>query len=92
MAGKRNVEAASTNSAFDAGGGFFKLETVHVNPRALLSGAAPAPPQTRAAAATVLSRLPLSSEQRRVPIGTRSRGQYEAMQPVTAMPRLNLRH
>ena len=94
MAGKTNVEAAaSTRSAFDAGGGFFKLETVHVDPRALLSGAAPAPPQTRAAAATVLSRLPLSSEQRRVPIGTRSRGQYAPMTATAApMPHLNLRH
>lgn len=91
MGVKNNVEAAAgTGSAFGAGGGFFNLETVHIDPRALLSRAAP--PQTRAAAATVLSRLPLSSEQRRAPIGTRSRGQYAAMQTVAAMPHLNLRH
>ncbi len=91
-ADKQNVEDATDAPVSGAGGIFFKLATTHVDPRAL-AGAAPAPPQTRAAAATVLSRLPLSSEQRRAPIGTRSRGQYAPMTPTgAAMPHLNLRH
>ena len=76
-------------SAPDAASGFFKLATTHIDPRAL-RGAAPAQPQPTGAAAA-LSRLPLPREQRRAPIGTRSRGQYAPMQPA-AMPHLNLRH
>lgn len=83
-------EAAPVPSA----GGFFKMATVHIDPRAL-TGAAPAGPQsTGTTAAATLARLPLPREQRRAPIGTRSRGQYAPMQeaPMMMMPHLNLRH
>tara|TARA_X000000368_G_scaffold299188_1_gene238257 strand:+ start:4533 stop:7538 length:3006 start_codon:yes stop_codon:yes gene_type:complete len=66
-------------------GVFFKLATTHVDPRAI-TGAVPARPpmQTRAAAAAVsFARLPLPSEQRSAPMGTRSRGQYAPMPPLT---------
>ena len=96
---KVNAEAATSGGTQapvpGASGMFFNSATVHVDPRAL-TGAALEPPRTRAAAATVLSRLPLSSEQRRAPIGTRSRGQYAPMTRSSStgapMPHLNLRH
>jgi hypothetical protein len=73
-------------------GNFSKLAKVHIDPRAL-TGAAPAGPQSTGAtaAAAALARLPLPSEQRRAPIGTRSRGQYAPMTEAP-MPHLNLRH
>ena len=73
---------------YDAGSNFSKLATVHVDPRAL-TGTAPAQMQTRAAATTavgVFARLPLPSGQRGAPMGTRGRGQYAPMPP------LSLRH
>ena len=98
---KTSVEAVTSGGTMapvpGASGMFFNSATVHVDPRAL-TGAALEPPRTRAAAATVLSRLPLSSEQRRAPIGTRSRGLYAPMTTDTtptigtSMPHLNLRH
>lgn len=90
--GKKNVEEGTkTGTGLGAGGGdFFKLTTVHVDPRAMM-GAAPAPTQTRAAiaataataAAVRFARLPLPSEQRRAPMGTLARGEYASMPPLT---------
>ena len=82
------MESAPVPSA----GNFFKLAKVHIDPRAL-TGAAPTGPQSTGAtaAAAALARLPLPSDQRRAPIGTRSRGQYAPMTEAP-MPHLNLRH
>ncbi len=87
---KKSVEAVEkTDQVLGAGGGggFFKLATVHVDPRAMM-GTAPEPMQKRAvtAAAVRLARLPLPSGQRGAPTGTRARGEY------TPMPSLVLRH
>ena len=74
---KESVEAVSkTGQVLGAGGGFFKLATVHVDPRA----------RAVTAAAVRLARLPLPSGQRGAPTGTRARGEYMPMPP------LSLRH
>ena len=81
------LRPVSGRTGLSAGGGgvFFNLATTHVDPLAM-TGAVPARPpmQTRAAAAVVsFARLPLPSEQRSAPNGTRSRGQYAPMPPLT---------
>jgi len=84
---KENVEAVTDAPMLGAGGGgfFFKLATTHVDPRAMTGAVPTRPPmQTRATAAAVsFARLPLPSEQRSAPMGTRSRGQYAPMPPLT---------
>ena len=70
-------------------GGFFKMATVHIDPRARArTGIAP----TANAAVAALTRLPLPSAQRDAPVGTRSRGQYAPMQSTLSMPHINLSH
>ena len=72
--------------------GFFKMATVHIDPRARArTGIAPAANAANAAVAA-LTRIPLPSAQRSAPIGTRSRGQYAPMQSTTSMPHINLSH
>lgn len=95
----RKVDKAFNDSAFSivksvkspapGAGGFFKMATVHIDPRARARTAI-APAANAAVAA--LTRLPLPSEQRSAPIGTRSRGQYAPMQSTVPMPHINLSH
>lgn len=77
------------NSPAPGAGGFFKMATVHIDPRARArTGIAPA----ANAAVAALTRLPLPSAQRDAPVGTRSRGQYAPMQSTLSMPHINLSH
>ncbi len=87
-----NSPFAITRASAPDASGLSKLAKVHIDPRAV-TGAAPAGPQSTGATAAVaaLARLPLPREQRRAPIGTRSRGQYAPMQEAP-LPHLNLRH
>jgi len=74
-----------SRAAAPSEGIFFKLATTHVDPRAMTGAVPTRPPmQTRATAAAVsFARLPLPGEQRSAPMGTRSRGQYAPMPPLT---------